>query len=69
MAGGASAIASARMFQMDTLAKTDVEQRLRLPVFMIRKLAMFKLDGLPVDRYLRHSLIIRVRRAAAGRER
>ena len=51
-----------RMFQMDAVAETDVEQRLRLPVFMIRKLAMFKLDGLPVDRYLRHSLIIGVRR-------
>ena len=67
MAGGASAVTSARVLQMNAFAKTDVEQRLRLPVFVIRKLAMFELDGLPVDRYLRHSLIIGVRRQCCSK--
>ena len=44
MAGGAGAVASAGMFQVDAFAQEDIEQRLRFSMFMIRKLAMFKLD-------------------------
>jgi REP element-mobilizing transposase RayT len=47
---------------MNALAEEDVEQRLGLPMLMVGKLAMFKLDRLSVYGYLRHPLIIRVLR-------
>jgi len=46
VASGAGATASAGVFQMKAEIHSDIEQRLRLAVTLIRQLAGFKLEGL-----------------------
>ena len=58
VAGGAGAVASAGMFQVDAFAQEDVEQGLGLSVFVIGKLSVFELNCLPIDGYLRHAFSI-----------
>ncbi len=59
VAGSARAAPATGMFHRDTKVQTNVEKRFGFSVFVIRKLALFVLNSLPVNRYLWHILLYR----------
>jgi hypothetical protein len=57
VAGSTGAVSDTGVFQVDSVVKTDIQDRFGLAVFLIGQLARFKLHGLSVDGNLRHTLL------------
>ena len=72
VAGGAGAATAAGVFELNAEVQRDIEDRLRLAVLVVRKLAVLELDGLVEigECHLRHIFILAVQpaRGRSGRE-